>query len=169
MHLFLKGEAMFKKILIAIDDSAPAACAADAAANLAAQLSARVAIVHVVDVTAAIASEMAVPEQRLLNELRRSGQELLDETEQRLPHGLAVEKIIIECEPAEGILTTADEWDADLIAVGTDSRGRLAHFLLGSTADTVVRRAPCPVMTVRQTTAPNRQRSRELVSAIADA
>ena len=30
---------------------------------------------------------------------------------------------------------TARDWDADLIVVGNDSRGRLAHFLLGSTAD----------------------------------
>lgn len=160
---------MFKNILIAIDDSAPAACAADAAAELAAQLGARLALVHVVDVTAAIIPESGLPEQRLLNELRRGGQELLDQAEQRLPRGLPVEKFLIECEPAEGILTTAHEWSADLIVVGTDSRGRLAHFLLGSTADSVVRRAPCPVMTVRQTAQGDGRRTKELVSARSDA
>jgi nucleotide-binding universal stress UspA family protein len=46
-------------------------------------------------------------------------------------------------------LGSAREWPADLIVIGTDSRGRLSHFLLGSTADSIVRRAPCPVVTVR--------------------
>jgi nucleotide-binding universal stress UspA family protein len=66
--------------------------------------------------------------------------------------------MLLEGEPAETIIEAAKEWRADAIVLGSDSRGRLAHFLLGSTADTVIRRAPCPVLTVRQQTEPVKPR-----------
>jgi nucleotide-binding universal stress UspA family protein len=37
----------------------------------------------------------------------------------------------------------------DLIVMGTHGRGAIAHLLMGSTAERVVRKAPCPVLTVR--------------------
>ena len=43
----------------------------------------------------------------------------------------------------------ADELGADLIVIGTHGRGGLSHALLGSVAEKVVRKAPCPVLTVR--------------------
>ncbi len=49
----------------------------------------------------------------------------------------------------EAILGYADEVGADLIVMGTHGRRGLAHVLLGSVANEVVRGAPCPVMTVR--------------------
>jgi len=48
------------------------------------------------------------------------------------------------------ILEYADEHDIDLIVMGTHGRRGLRHLLLGSVAEEVVRRAPCPVITVRQ-------------------
>ncbi len=37
----------------------------------------------------------------------------------------------------------------DLIVIGTHGRGGLAHMMMGSVAEKVVRKAPCPVLTVR--------------------
>ena len=51
--------------------------------------------------------------------------------------------------PATEIVATATELKADLICLGTHGRGALAHLLLGSVAEQVVRHAPCPVLTVR--------------------
>ena len=51
--------------------------------------------------------------------------------------------------PPEVILGEADEVGADLIAMGTHGRTGLAHLVLGSTAERVVQRAKCPVLTVR--------------------
>jgi nucleotide-binding universal stress UspA family protein len=47
------------------------------------------------------------------------------------------------------ILRVADEMNADLIAIGAQSHGALGRLFLGSTTQTVVRRATCPVLTAR--------------------
>lgn len=51
--------------------------------------------------------------------------------------------------PHEEILKKAGEADASLIIMGTQGRTGLDHLLFGSTAESVFRRAVCPVMTVR--------------------
>lgn len=47
------------------------------------------------------------------------------------------------------ITAVAREQNAGLIVIATQGRGALAHALLGSTAERVVRHAPCPVLVVR--------------------
>jgi nucleotide-binding universal stress UspA family protein len=47
------------------------------------------------------------------------------------------------------IVRYASEEAIDLIVMGTHGRGPIAHMLLGSVAERVVRKAPCPVLTVR--------------------
>jgi len=51
--------------------------------------------------------------------------------------------------PAEEIVRYADACDADLIIMGTHGRSGIAHVLMGSVAEQVVRVAPCPVLLVR--------------------
>ena len=51
--------------------------------------------------------------------------------------------------PALTIVEYAREADVDLIIMGTHGRGAMAHLLMGSVAERVVRTAPCPVLTVR--------------------
>jgi nucleotide-binding universal stress UspA family protein len=50
---------------------------------------------------------------------------------------------------AQAIVDYAQENAIDLIVIGTHGRGGMAHFLMGSVAEKVVRTAPCPVLTVR--------------------
>ncbi|HEX3855182.1 MAG TPA: universal stress protein [Polyangiaceae bacterium] len=52
-------------------------------------------------------------------------------------------------DPTYAIAQLASDIEADLVIVGTHSRVGLARFLLGSVAEGVVRRAPCPVLVVR--------------------
>ena len=52
-------------------------------------------------------------------------------------------------DPADAIVRYAHEHDVDVIVMGTRGREGVARVLLGSVAEKVVRRAPCPVLTVR--------------------
>ena len=51
--------------------------------------------------------------------------------------------------PFVEIVTFAKDEETDLIVIGTHGRTGLKHMLIGSVAERVVRRAPCPVLTVR--------------------
>jgi nucleotide-binding universal stress UspA family protein len=64
--------------------------------------------------------------------------------------GLAVDTVCREGYAPDVIVAEATARNADLIAMGTHGRSGLAHLLLGSTAERVVQKAPCPVMTVRR-------------------
>jgi nucleotide-binding universal stress UspA family protein len=52
--------------------------------------------------------------------------------------------------PFYEIVRYAEEQQVDLIVIGTHGRGPIGHMLLGSVAEKVVRKSPCPVLTVRQ-------------------
>jgi nucleotide-binding universal stress UspA family protein len=60
-------------------------------------------------------------------------------TARRLAHG----------EAAAEIMKAAAEVKADLIVMGTHGRGGLSRLIVGSTAEDVMRKAPCPVLTVK--------------------
>lgn len=51
--------------------------------------------------------------------------------------------------PFAEIVEYAKSQNIDLIVMGTHGRGPIAHMLMGSVAEKVVRKAPCPVLTVR--------------------
>jgi len=63
------------------------------------------------------------------------------------PHAKAV--VMTAASPAFAIIDYAKENAIDLIVMGTHGRGALAHLLMGSVAERVVRLASCPVLTVR--------------------
>lgn len=66
-----------------------------------------------------------------------------------VPAEIRVGRQVAEGAPAEEILRTAQAVKADLIVMGTHGRTGLARMLAGSVAEQVMRRAPCPVLTVR--------------------
>lgn len=140
---------MFKRILIAVDESEPAARAVEIGTGLSVALGADTALVHVIDPSLAYVPEGGGSPTALLTELRREGQRLLATASARAAStGLRPEVLVREGNPAEEILTAASEWGADLIAVGTHGRRGLERLLLGSTAEAMARQAPCPVLTV---------------------
>jgi nucleotide-binding universal stress UspA family protein len=66
-----------------------------------------------------------------------------------LAAGVRVVQETREGPPFLEIVRYAQEGDIDLIVMGTHGRTGLAHALMGSVAEKVVRKAPCPVLTVR--------------------
>lgn len=93
----------------------------------------------------AVSPPMAPP----LEELTQAAQLALQRVLADDLKGLTVQPIVREGTPAEEIINLAKEKDIDLIVMGTHGRGWLAHVLLGSVTEKVVRKAPCPVLTVR--------------------
>jgi len=53
-------------------------------------------------------------------------------------------------DPSSAVVRLADEIEADLIVLGTHGRTGLLHLLIGSTAESIVRHANCPVLTYKQ-------------------
>lgn len=86
------------------------------------------------------------PLEELTAAQRRSLERLAME---RKLNGIRVTCDVVEGTPVEEIVEYAEEKGIDLIVVGTRGRGWLAHAFLGSTAEKLVRKAPCPVLTVR--------------------
>lgn len=78
-------------------------------------------------------------------------EEATDQLRQLVPDGFigTCDAQVIQGHPADAIVRLAQELPADLIVMGTHGRTGLAHVLLGSVAEKVVRHAPCPVLTVR--------------------
>jgi nucleotide-binding universal stress UspA family protein len=66
-----------------------------------------------------------------------------------VPAEIRVERFVREGDPAGEILRAAQFTNTDLIVMGTHGRTGLARLLAGSVAEQVMRRAPCPVLTVR--------------------
>ena len=63
-----------------------------------------------------------------------------------------VESQVLEGDPVDMILRAAEETNSDVIVMGTHGRTALARLLLGSVAERVMRKAPCPVLTAKPTT-----------------
>jgi nucleotide-binding universal stress UspA family protein len=138
----------FRRILIALDDSAIAAHAAEVGLELAISLKAQAALVYVVDPAPALQTDSGISAAEWAATLNREGQAFLATTAQRTGQPSAWQ-FLREGKPADQILATAREWEADVIVIGTHGRSGVSRLLLGSTAESVVRHATCPVLVIK--------------------
>jgi nucleotide-binding universal stress UspA family protein len=142
------------RILVPTDFSETADAALDYAKQLATTMGASLHLLHVFTdpyAVAACAPEVyaAVPPEaraRALEEARQRLLERLDSTEEQRLRGT---RGIVRGLTAPQIVDYATSQDIDLIVMGTHGRRGMAHLLLGSVAEHVVRIATCPVLTVR--------------------
>ena len=80
----------------------------------------------------------------------RARQELDKLAKEEIPDSVPVKTIIKTGKPFLEIIENAGELDVDLIIIATHGRTGVEHILFGSTAEKVVRKAPCPVLTLRE-------------------
>jgi nucleotide-binding universal stress UspA family protein len=144
-----------KKILVATDFSEPSEAALAYGRELARNFGSTLIVAHVVDnaFTGAVGADGFVfSDPRLQQDLEATARrriELLLSDEDRAV--LAAEAaVIVSNAPAYAIVDYARKANVDLIVMGTHGRGAVAHLLMGSVAERVVRLAPCPVLTVRR-------------------
>ncbi|MDL2343077.1 universal stress protein [Deinococcus sp. MIMF12] len=138
----------FRRVLIGTDFSA-AADHALAVARLRFPDALR-RLVHVTDARVTAAPDLmggvtpAALDPALLHTLEEEGSQRL-----RILAAPDEEAELLVGDPVTGVLDAAEHWGADLIVVGTHSKGALEHFFLGSSAEKLVARSPVPVLTVR--------------------
>ncbi len=141
-----------KTILYPTDFSRGARVAMDHVISLAQDYNAKLILLHVIqDISVAewfIPSSLSVAE--LLEDLEKNAGKEIDALGDEIAAKVkTVEKIVVRGMPFVEIIRTARETNADLIVIGTHGRTGMDHVLFGSTAEKVVRKAPCPVLTVR--------------------
>lgn len=152
------------RILVPTDFSATSDAALAHARRLAEQFGASLHLVHAfAEPYAATGADLygIVPlpvREDLLRDAEARLEERLPRAEREKNGGTAE---VIHGLPATAIVRHAANIGADLIVMGTHGRGGVAHLLLGSVAERVVRTAPCPVLTIREQ--PARAISRILV------
>jgi nucleotide-binding universal stress UspA family protein len=142
-----------KRILFPTDFSENARCAEEYACELARQYQAELHVLYVVQDIALVMPEpgsmMALPAFNL-DEARDSALRVIKTVpEAGRAANLSIVRSVRAGAPFVEIVRYAAENNIDLIVMGTHGRGGLAHVLLGSVAEKVVRKAGCPVLTVR--------------------
>lgn len=143
-----------KRVLVATDFGEAADAALAYGRELARNFGGRLDILHVVEnvLTRGFGAEGYVasyPELQAEVEdaARRQLDTLLSAEDRRVLNARTV--LLTSNSPAFTITAYARDENIDLIIMGTHGRGALAHLLMGSVAERVVRTAPCPVLTVR--------------------
>jgi nucleotide-binding universal stress UspA family protein len=144
---------MYKRILVAFDDSDVAGRALREALMLGQDGRATVRVVHAVDVMFPATTDMVYVDLETYRQDRvQAGQETVGRAEAIAREAdVTVETAVLEVEGtrfSNAILNEARDWGAELIVVGTHGRGALIHLLLGSVAERIIRHAPVPVLLV---------------------
>lgn len=142
----------FKRIVVSTDFTENSLPALEAAFGLTSGATEKLYIVHVVEIPAVAAPPMAsvVPP---VDQLYKAAKERLDGlTPLNWQHDVVIETVVLTGAPSIAISDFAREKSADIIVVGTHGRKGLARVLMGSTAEALLREAPCQVLVVKPKT-----------------
>jgi len=150
-----------KNILVPTDLSEGGEQALDYACELARTLGATVHVVNVIGIPALGVPELGVAlTSTMIDTLVEDNQAALDALVARKRGIAQIGQVLLRTGDARDVINhTASELGADLIVMGTHGRRGVTRALLGSVAETVVRTAPCPVLSVRMHPAPHTGRS----------
>ncbi|MDR3402339.1 MAG: universal stress protein [Chthoniobacter sp.] len=136
-------------ILVPLDFSELSLKALHYAVPFAQQFHAKLTLVHVVELqayTPELPYPPAMPPYKA-EEIEKALEEVRDAN---VPAGVPVEVVACYDFAADAVVQVARERKADLIITATHGRTGLKHLLIGSTAEKIVRLAPCPVLVVRE-------------------
>lgn len=170
---------LFRSILVAANFTERSRDAFRVACSLADEQASRLVVLYVMESTPVVEQPVMFGEPGVLitsfrkdDAHRAAVLERLRELYAPVPR-LKVEYLTREGDAAEEILRAANELNCDLIVTGTRGSAGLDRLLFGSVAETVVREARCPVVTVRfsmtaapANSSPERTSSRDVTSVL---
>ena len=138
-----------QRICVPVDFSETSAAALLYAKALADAFGASLHIMHVLVAWVPNADFPASPEMYAsFEEAARKQLDAQLTAEEKAKYRATVELVMGTSEFVE-VIRYAREKEIDLLVLGTHGRGAIAHMLMGSVAEKIVRKAPCPVLTVR--------------------
>jgi universal stress protein A len=147
---------LIRSILLPTDFSECANYALSYAGSLARQAGASIICVHVIEPVVPTVGYTGLTEPLPIADL---SEQLEESAERELPKigaceecsGIEVEEVIAHGDAAAEIVRVARERGVDLIVISSHGRTGWGRILFGSTAESVVRHAPCPVLVVKPT------------------
>ncbi len=145
----------FQKIVVATDFSESSLTALETAYDLALQGGHTLYLVHVMEpylVTGDPTAMLQPSVQKTYQEARDRLEALIPEgwIDEEKPESLVVKtSVLTASSPAKAITRFTQGKNADLIIVGTHGRKGLTRMLMGSTAESLLRRSSCPVLVVK--------------------
>jgi len=138
------------RILLPIDFSELSSEATKYACALAGQFGAELHLLHVQENWPLPEYVLGIDWDKVAQETQRAVEaQMKDVLDPTWAEGRTVVKAIAEGSPFLEIIRYAKTHEIDLIVMATHGRTGVAHLLMGSVAENVVRQAPCPVLTVR--------------------
>src|SRR5262245_29857484 len=146
------GMIRLKKILFPTDFSECSRRAREYACALAERFQAELHVLHVLQDVLPYTTDggamLALPPNYLAEHKQAAEDALKRVLSAEWTQGKAVIRVIRPGNPFLEISKYAKEMDIDVIVIGTHGRTALLHMLLGSVAEKVIRKSPCPVLTV---------------------
>lgn len=137
------------RILFATDLSRSAEGAEAYACTIAASWGAILTVMNVLEFPPGLNPEYPVNRVYLGELMKQATRGLVDVKERTSAQGVVAQTRIATGIPSEEVLAAAKDEGTELIVMGTVGKTGLEHVLLGSTAERIIRTAPCPVLTVR--------------------
>ncbi len=137
----------YQKILCPIDFDENSSNALDKAVEIARHFKAAIFLIHAVPLVAQF-GEVPLPVD-LYQDQQKAALAKLNEIASQKLSGIEHKTAVYAGDVAGSILRAVDQFQPDLLVLATHGRTGLAHFVLGSVAEAVVRRASCPVLTIR--------------------
>jgi nucleotide-binding universal stress UspA family protein len=139
-------EAMFRKILVAVDGSEHARRALETAIDIARRYDATLCLLHAFP---HVSDLLGTPFYEQMIESRTMiGRSLLESARTQVGDLVPVEEQLLQGPAAPAILRVADVERCDLIVLGSRGHSQIGGILLGSVSNVVAQRAHCPVMVV---------------------
>lgn len=137
------------KLLLATDGSQGSAVAEDYAFALTRLWGGALTVINVLECPPGLDPQNPVNNLYLTELMKHATNELGALKARAVNREISVHTRVATGIPSEEVLSVATGEDPDLIVVGTRGKTGLAHVLLGSTAERIIRGAPCPVLAVR--------------------
>ena len=139
------------RILVPLDFSTHSLGALEYARKLAEKFDSELILIHVVEpmvyMTDFNLGQISIP--TIEKELVKKAEDELKKLKDKIGDRFKVKVIVKLGKPFIEIVQVAKDEDIDLIVMGTHGHTGVEHILFGSTAEKVVRKSPCPVLTVR--------------------